>query len=92
MNFSTSFFAGAPPVMPAFISCWMEQDVLRHAHDLAVDLASTGLNISFRNVSPTFVSRDGRPVGLPDTPLGNAFPRGFFRRLFRYLRTSVAVC
>jgi hypothetical protein len=38
MNFSTRFFAGAPPVMPAFISCWMEQDVLRHAHDLAVDL------------------------------------------------------
>jgi len=55
-----------------------EQDALRHAHDLAVDLASTGLNISFRNVSPTFVSRDGRPVGLPDTPLGNALPRGFF--------------
>ena len=43
MNFSTSFFAGAPPVMPAFISCWMEQDVLRHAHDLAVDLSLDGL-------------------------------------------------
>jgi len=51
--------------------------------DSRLTLASTGLNISFRDVSPTFVSRDGRPVGLPDTPLGNAFPRGFFSQAFQ---------
>src|SRR5208337_2472890 len=78
---------GAPPVMPAFIGCWMNWTCCGVRWTRTSGASPYGLNISRMNSSSIRDRRDGLATRVSGHALGPraAFAVRFFLRLLRYL-------